>query len=174
MGNIGNNTTTGLTGTMHPKFIFDLGGANEQEVHLEHWVEIDFDYDTRSTAHEDQLEADRDFLERGEYLDITGKLYLFKYPDVKVKFDEIYQFRKKKVVFFSHVDGDMYRDKDGNPVLFYIEYIIPKYLGILDYRDVLYMRFRSLTEVNHSQMIYPVLVDDNQDSLTDDDDEILV
>lgn len=164
----------GVFGEKPPKFIYDLGGLNEQEVKLEHWVEIDFDYDSRYIIHDSQLEADRDFLPRGEFLDITGKLYLFKYPDKKAKLEELYQFRKKKVILYPHWDGDPYKDSAGNAIEFYIDYIIPRNLGTLDFRDVVYIRFLSLKEVDHAQMLYPQLVDDNNDVLLDDNDNPII
>lgn len=121
-------------------------------VNLDYWVSLTIEPDIRNIKQESELDADRIILPRGEYLEIFGKINLFKYADLtsrQSKYQEIYEFRNKNVSFWKHRDGSPYKDKDGNEVLFYLESVIPKNLTTLDYRDVLFLRFLSLKGIDY-------------------------
>ncbi len=138
-------------------------------VNLDYWVPLSEDADTRNVKQESELEADRIILPRGEYLEIFGKINLFKYADMasrQSKYQEIYEFKNKNVSFWKHRDGSAYKDEDGNEVLFYLESVVPKNLNTLDYRDVLFLRFLSLKGVDYpnSFTIIPVLEEIIMDS----------
>lgn len=135
--------------------ITDTGTGNhsiitEMSVILDYWVPLKEEPDIRNVAQESELEADRFIIPRGEYLEIEGRINLFKYADDatrRSKFTQINQYKNKNVVFWKHRDGESYKDGSGNEVLFYLESVIPKNLTTLDYRDVLYLKFVSLKEV---------------------------
>ena len=134
----------------------------EITVNLDYWVPLGEDADTRNIKQESELEADRIILPRGEYLEIFGKINLFKYADMasrQSKYQEIYEFKNKNVSFWKHRDGSAYKDEDGNEVLFYLESVVPKNLDTLDYRDVLFLRFLSLKGIDYpnSFTIIPTL-----------------
>lgn len=142
-----------IFGSTAPKFVFDLGGSNEKTVILDYWVPItDEPDDDRDILQESELEADRDILNRGNFWTFEGRVNLYKYkiPNlIRSKFEEIYQYNKKKVVLWKHRDGIQFKDKDGNNILWYVN-VTPKNLYTLDYRDILFIKFRSLKEVNYS------------------------
>ena len=151
-----------IFGSSAPKFVFDLGGGSEATVNLDYWVPIKEDPDTRNIKQESELEADRIILPRGEYLEIEGRVNLYKYADVasrQSKFAEIYQYKNLNVSFWKHRDGSAYMDENGDEVLFYLESVIPRNLTTLDYRDVLYLRFLSLKGIDYpnSFTIIPTL-----------------
>lgn len=149
----------------------------EMTVRLENWTPIKDDIDSRKNVIESELIADREFLDRGEFFEFYGSVYLFKYglpqqteveaPEgdavvenitaIREKANEIYHYRKKKVALFKHSDGRPYYDIDGNVAEFYIESVVFKNLQTLDYRDVVFIRFLSLKEIDFaysSQAIY--------------------
>jgi hypothetical protein len=142
-----------IFGSMSPKFAFDLGGANETTVQVNYWVPItDEPMDDRDIIQDSELEADREIIDRGNFWLFEGRVNLYKYNSlslIRSKFEEIYQFNKKKVVLWKHSDRQPYKDAAGNNVLWYLK-VTPKNLYTLDYRDILILSFRSLKEVNHS------------------------
>lgn len=142
-----------MFGSTAPKFVFDLGGSNEKTVILDYWVPITDEPDSdRDLIQESELEADREIINRGNFWVFEGRINLYKYDSIsfiRSKFEEIYQFNKKKVVLWKHRDGVQYKDKDGNNILWYLT-VTPKNLYTLDYRDLLILKFRSLKEVNYS------------------------
>lgn len=134
----------------------------EITVNLDYWVPLGEDADTRNVKQESELEADRVILPRGEYLEIFGKINLFKYADMasrQSKYQEIYEFKNKNVSFWKHRDGSAYKDENGNEVLFYLESVVPRNLNTLDYRDLLFLRFLSLKGIDYpnSFTIIPTL-----------------
>ncbi|MGE5353920.1 MAG: hypothetical protein ACM3P0_17670 [Acidobacteriota bacterium] len=137
-----------IWGSAAPKFIYDMGGANETEVLLDRWITIEDEPEAKEVILESELEADRDISHKGSYWTFSGKLYLFKYNDPLSKFNEVYQFLNQKVVLYKHRDGEPFKDKDGNNALFFIEEITPKNMTTLDYRDVLIIKFISLKAIS--------------------------
>jgi hypothetical protein len=141
----------------------------EMTVMLDYWVPLREEPDVRKSFQESELEADRFIISRGEYLEIEGRINLFKYPNDAArqsKFTQINQYKNKNVVFWKHRDGEAYKDINGAKVLFYIEHVIPKNLTTLDYRDVLYLKFVSLKEVVYPgweiiPQIEEIIVDDS-------------
>lgn len=138
-------------------------------VMLDYWVPMKEDADSRNVQQESELEADRIILSRGEYLEIQGRINLFKYADMasrQSKFQEIYELKNKNVSFWKHRDGEPYKDEDGNEVLFYLESVIPRNLNTLDYRDVIFLKFLSLKGIDYpnSFAIIPVLEEIVMDS----------
>lgn len=134
----------------------------EITVNLDYWVTLSEEADTRNVKQESELEADRIILPRGEYLEIFGKVNLFKYADMasrQSKYQEIYEFKTKNVAFWKHRDGSAYKDENGSEVLFYLESVIPKNITTLDYRDVLFLKFLSLKGIDYpnSFTIIPTL-----------------
>jgi hypothetical protein len=142
-----------IFGNMSPKFVYDLGGPNQYSVQLNYWVPTaDEPTDDRDIIQDSELEADREIIDRGNFWLFEGRVNLYMYGslvNIRSKFEEIYQFHKKKVVLWKHKDKEPYKDKNGNNVLWYLK-VVPKNLYTLDYRDVLLLSFRSLKEVNHS------------------------
>lgn len=143
-----------IFGSSGPKIVYDLGGPNEKTVLLGHWVPGKDELDSEKVLiHESELETDRDFIDLGGgYWVYDGFMYLFKYNDpflIRSKFEEINQFNRKKVVLYKHLDGDPFKDSLGNNVLFYMN-CYPKNYQTLDYRDLLYIQFRSCRNVEFS------------------------
>lgn len=134
----------------------------EITVNLDYWVPLGEEPDPKKVTHESELEADRAFTPRGEYLEINGRINLYKYADMasrQSKFQEIYEFKTKNVAFWKHRDGSAYKDEDGDEVLFYLESVVPKNIYTLDYRDVLFLKFLSLKGIDYpnSFTIIPTL-----------------
>ena len=141
-----------IFGVESPKIVFDLGGPGEVTVILNHWVPLIDEPDERIVVQESELDSDREFLPRSEYLKFAGKVLLFKYGNltlIRSKFEEIYQFKYKKVVLWKHRDGEPYKDADGNPILFFVK-ATPQNLSTLIYKDVLYLEFLSTKGVDYS------------------------
>ncbi len=127
---------------------------SEYTVSLNNWVDMQSEPDGDTTLTiESQLQVDRDFIDRGgDFLIYSGRVLLFNYDNVTLarsKFEEIYMFNKKKVYLYKHRDGSVYKDYDGNNVQFYMT-VIAKNFDTLDYRDLLFVTFRSLKAVNLS------------------------
>ena len=145
--------TESIFGSLSPKFVYDLGGANEATVFIHYWVPTKDEPETRKEIiHDSELEADRNIIPLGDYWAFEGYINLLKYPDLasrRSKFEEIYAYNKKVVTLWKHRDGQPFKDSAGNNVLFYLN-ATPKNFGTLDYRDVLILQFRSLTEVYFS------------------------
>lgn len=163
----------------------------EMEIDLEYWLTINDDVDVRSVFQESELIADRQILDRGEYFEFYGRLNLYKYgleylegiesesseseapveqmDVIRAKMLEIYHYRKKEVTLFKHKDGHPYRDSNGNEVMFYVESVVLKNLTTLDYRDVMFIRFLSLTEVDFGQLTSGlVLITETGESIQDE------
>lgn len=141
-----------IFGSAAPKFVYDLGGENETIVLLNYWVTTIDEPDSRELVHESEIEPDRDIIDRGDFWIYEGRINLYKYSSmtfIRSKFEEIYQFNKKKVTLFRHQDGEPFKDASGNNLLFYMK-VTPTFLTTLDFRDILIVNFRSLGAVNHS------------------------
>ncbi len=146
--------TESIFGSSGPKFAYDLGGPSEATVILGHWVPGKNEQDGEKVLiHESELESDRDFIDLGGgYWVYDGFVYLMKYVDpilIRSKFEEINQYNRKKVVLWQHRDGDPFKDSLGNNMLFYMN-CYPRNFGTLDYRDLLYIQFRSCKAVDFS------------------------
>jgi hypothetical protein len=153
---------TSIFGTDHPQFVSDPTGT-PVTIDLEYFFPTkDEPESLRAESVESQLTAERFILTRGgDFWEYSGWYYLFKegstIEDVRTKFDAIYQFNRTNVGLKKHADGDYFRDSDDNIILFYMECFpanIGKAVGgdLLDYRDVLYMTFRSLKAPNFANM----------------------
>jgi hypothetical protein len=142
-----------IFGSIAPKFVYDLGGTNETEVIINYWVPTADEPDgDRDIIHEAEIEADREIIDRGNFWTFEGRVNLYKYGSpilIRSKFEEIYQFNKKKVVLWKHGDGEPFKDMLGNNVLWYMK-VTPKNFYTLDYRDILFINFRSLKEIDFS------------------------
>lgn len=150
-----------IFGNGAPKFVANFGLTDEATVLLDYWVTDKNEMQSKETIIESELTAERVILPRGEYLNFSGTINLFKYgtmPAIRSKFEEIYQYNKTEVVLFAHRDGVAFKDSDGNEVLFFLN-ITPKYLASTDFRDLLIIEFRSLTAVDfsNSSTIIPTL-----------------
>jgi len=142
-----------IFGTTGPKFVYDLGGVNEATVQINHWVPQDDEPDIKEIVQESELQADREYIDLGEYRSFTGLVLLCKYESLataRSKFEEIYQYRKKKVILYKHSDGQPYKDSGGNNVLFYLRQVSPRNFQTLDYKDVLFLEFKATGEVDFS------------------------
>jgi hypothetical protein len=160
----------GIFGDLGPKFI-DFN--TQAEVLLDHWVEVSDNTDDRIIVHESELSGERYFINRGSFRDIEGKVHLFKYPNPLNKFEEIYRYRHRFVIFHLHRDRDPFKDFYGEPVLFYIESIIPQNLTTLDYRDVLYIKFRALRTLDLTKSTRQTIVDDLFNEVMDDSSKVI-
>ncbi len=141
-----------IFGYRPPKFVYDSGGENETTVELDYWKLSNNGPENSEYIQESELEANREIIDRGEYWSFEGSVHLFKYQTmsaIRSKFEEIYQFNKKKVILWRYRDGQPFKDKSGNNVLFYMT-VTPKHLTTMDYRDVLVISFRSLKGVDFS------------------------
>jgi len=158
-----------IFGSAAPKFVFDLGGENEATVILNYWVTTIDEPDSREIVHESEIEADRDFIDRGDFWVYEGRVNLHKYSSmafIRSKFEEINQFNKKKVTLWRHQDGEPFKDSNGNNLLFYMK-ITPTFLTTLDFRDILIINFRSLGAIDHSDGS-DILIQPNEIVATDD------
>lgn len=142
-----------IFGAGAPKFVHDLGGENEATVLLDHWIQTNDGLDTKEKQIESELEASRDYIVLGDFLQIEGRVNLYAFgalTAIRSKFEEIYQFNNTDVVLYKHRDGQPFKDSSGNNVLFRM-HVTPKNLTTLDYRDILIINFRSLTAVDYSE-----------------------
>lgn len=150
----GTGNTTGCvflcTGTTPTNWTH--GSSLSRVLLLNNFVTSTEDREERETINESELIADREIIDRGEFLIFEGRLNLFKYgtaAQIKAKFTELYAYHKTNVYLWKHQDGAPFVGVDGTtPVLFYLE-IFPKNLYTLDLRDILIMRFRSLKAVKY-------------------------
>jgi len=142
-----------IFGSSAPKFVYDLGGVNEATVLLDYCIITRDDPDVRKIVHESELSADRDFITRGDFWEFEVMVNLYKYEDPRNKFEEIYQYKNLNVALWKHRDGSAFLDSSGDEVLFYIDEITPRNLTRLDYKDVLFIRFLSLKEVDFSNSV---------------------
>lgn len=141
-----------IFGEQAPKFVYNLGSLNQTEVLLDYWLPLRDEPEEREIVNESSLESVRTIIDRGDFWTYEGRINLFKYESItaiRSKFEEIYQFNKKAVTLWKHRDGQPFKDKNGNNVLFYMK-VIPKNLQTLDYKDILMVSFRSLKGIYFS------------------------
>jgi hypothetical protein len=153
---------TSIFGTGSPQLIYDPSGT-PATVNLTYFLPTnDAPESSRAESIESQLTADRFILTRGgDFWEYSGWYYLWKestnIATVRAKFEDIYQYNRQLVALKKHSDGDYFRDDDDAIILFYFE-CFPRNIGaaiggdLLDYRDVLYMTFRSLKAPNFANM----------------------
>jgi len=146
-------TTESIFGSNGPKFCYDHGGEGETFVTLGHWVTLkDEPVDEKILINESELEADRVITMLGAYWQFSGMVYLMKYgtiPEIRNKFEEIYQYNYQKVSLWKHSDGEPFKDSAGGDALFLMK-VIPKNYQELDYRDVLLIDFISEKGIDFS------------------------
>jgi len=143
----------GIFGELAPKFVYDLGGENEQTVNLSFWEDSKDEPEERELVHEGEGKpALRIIKDLGDYWEFEGLIHLFMYGSLteqRSKFEEIWQFNKKNVCLWRHRDGEPFKDSEGNNALFYLK-VTAMHRDKLDYRDLLLLNFRSLGEVEPS------------------------
>jgi hypothetical protein len=142
-----------IFGGLAPKIAYNHGLTTEIMVQMNYWVPNSNEPEIKENLIESELEADRDYDDRGEFLKFTGLIYLFKYttPELRrSKFEEIYQLRKKNVTLWQHSDGVQYKDKEGNDALFYLRQVTPRPYGVFDFKDVLFIELLATCDVNLS------------------------
>jgi len=131
-------------------------GTGTHSFNIEQTILVDYaiigepEYEVEEVIHKSELEADRDVLDRGEFINLQIKVLLFKYSTDALrrsKYEEIKQYHKKKVYLWKHRDGSAYMDSTGNAVQFYLR-VEEKNLTTLDYRDVLILDFRALKGID--------------------------
>ena len=154
-----------IFGKQAPKWVFDLGGANE------HAILFDFVYDRKFepkdvyVEHESELNLERDVIFKGTHWTFEFKINLYKYSDdvsiVKSKFDEINSYKGKSGVLWLHRDGMQLKKADGTDALFLLREVVPFYRETRKFRDALYVKFTSLSPVDLTQsgVIIPQLAD---------------
>lgn len=106
--------------------------------------------ETKELIIENEIYANRDIINQGEYWVIEGQVNLFKYvvlTTIKTKFNTIYQYNKQQVFLYKQNTGDLFVDKDMNPVPFILT-VIPKNLTTMDCNDILFVQFRSVREID--------------------------
>jgi hypothetical protein len=150
-----------IFGSAPPKFVYDYEGENEVSIDLDYWITTKDEVEDKELIQESELEADREIISRGSYLLFEGRINLHKYLQkygmvyTQNKFESIIQFNNKKVALWKHRDGQAFKDGEGNIVLFHLR-VIPKNLTALDYRDVLFLKFRSLSGASQAQEFIPI------------------
>lgn len=130
---------------------------------LNYWVPSSESHEPKEVIVESELSAYRRILDHGDYLTFEGTINLLKYgslSDIRAKFEEIYALNKQNVYLWKHSDGQPYKDRNGDNVLFYMK-VTPRNLQSLDYRDLLFISLRSLAEVDYSDssIIKPIVSD---------------
>lgn len=139
-----------IFGSQAPKFV-----CSGTTVLLDHWVADSEDDTDRSLAQESEITPERDIFDRGSFLEIKGRIFLFQYGDSAAqlaKFTEINAFNRQKVTLWKHRDGVNYKDVSNNDVLFYMT-ITPGTISPLDNNDILTIVFRSLTAVDYGNSL---------------------
>lgn len=147
-----------IFGSAPPKFVYDYEGENEVSIDLDYWITTTDELEDKELIQESELEADREIISRGSYHVFEGRLNLYKYGSLvyaQNKFDTIRQYNNKKVALWKHRDGQPFKDGEGNIVLYHLR-VIAKNLTSLDYRDVLFLKFRSLNGTSEAQEFIPI------------------
>jgi len=136
-----------IFGDGSPQFAANYGLPNQVIVVLDHYIITKDEPATKKIINESELETDRVFTPLGEYWELNLQINLFNYVDAQTKFHEISPYKNQNVVLWKHNDGQPYKDKNGKPVLFYIDEITPFSLSQDDFSDCLMIKFLSLTGV---------------------------
>jgi hypothetical protein len=143
-------------GSLRPKFVYDLGGANEATVSLTNFIPgKDEPEEDRSVIQTDELSDNRMIIYRGNFWEFSGIVQCFRLVDwelIRMKMEEIYAYNNKLVVLHKYSDGPAYLDSAGVPIKWYLT-CYPKSRESLDYRDIMVVNFRSLKAPDFSQML---------------------
>lgn len=141
-----------ITGTQSPKFIFDPTGT-PVEVVLNNVVILKDEPEEDILIHESIFTGHREIIIKGKYWVVELKKYLFKEEDVFDMYETLKQFEGVEVRYFRHADGDYLKDGNGNEIKMFVEDITEGHLKTTDYKDLLFLRFRSVGYVDLTQNI---------------------
>lgn len=128
-----------------PKFVYDFGGSNEQEIELDHVVIITDDPDISTIENKSVKTGFTSWNYKGKHWIFELDLYLFKYPLANQKsfYNTLKSFENTLVTLYKRRDGDFIKNPNDDPVLFFIEEIEERYVERFDYPDTLRIRFIS-------------------------------
>jgi|GEM_PF-1047172 len=160
----------GLFGADCPVLIVD-----NIEIPLSFWSPVTDNQDeNEAIIQADQFRAERSFKQYGnDYSEFTGFINLYKYEDrltIIAKLAEIMQYNNKLVSLKRHADGPVMKTNSGTAT--YLMQCYPKNLQTLDYRDLLYIRFRSINDIYY--VIGQTIIDDDSQTIIDDSGEAFI
>lgn len=136
-----------------PKFIYDLGGAAEDEVTLEHSAILQDTPEAEILEHKSNINGHREFIKLGSHWVFSVRLFLFKYADPATKYTEIRQYDGCDVVLYRRDDGEPFLNSTGDKILFTITEVTEGYLQTTDYHDILTITFKSKDYVDLSDSL---------------------
>ena len=126
-----------ITGISSPKFIYDLGGANEATVSLEYSVITENAPEPKLYEHVSVVNGHREIENVGRHWNFELRIHLFKYSDPLSKLNQIRAYEGKDVTLYAHGDGPKFNQ------LFILASVEEAYWDTPDYKDVLILKFRS-------------------------------
>ena len=89
------------------------------------------------------MNGNRNYIGLGDYSKFKVDVYLYKYSSPKTKFNEIYRYIHKDVIFYPHIDGNTLFSPVGATQSCHITDMKLSYIDNLYYRDLLTITFES-------------------------------
>lgn len=139
-----------IFGVSAPKFVIDYGGESEATVLLDYCIPTQDKPEPDIIEHKSVINGHREHILKGIHWIFEVRVNLFKYTDPRSKYEEIKQYEGQDVTLFRHRDGEPYKDNGGNEVLFSLVSVTEAYLTQIDYKDILYLQFKSKDYIDRS------------------------
>ena len=140
-----------IFGVSAPKFVFDYGvEETEQTVLLDYVIPTQDKPEPDIIEHKSVINGHREHILKGNHWIFEVRLNLYKYTNPRSKYEEIKQYEGLDVTLFRHRDGDPFKDSSGTEVLFTLVSVTEAYLTQIDYKDVLYLTFKSKDYIDRS------------------------
>jgi len=156
-----------IFGTGRPKFVYDLGGEDESEILLDHFIVDDDNLEDDVIEHESVITKYRDWEEKGEHYLFSGRMNIFRFGNPFAKYQEVMAYKNSLVTLWRHRDHDAFQDSSGNIVLFKVK-MEPYYFTQAKYKDVIKLTFKSQKPVDIDKCLQQTITDSVGRTLVDD------
>ena len=146
-----------LTGTAAPKVIF---GTNE--IALDNVVILKDEPEEDYIIHPSIFTGHREFILdvvidavtiKRKYWVVEIKMNLYDLGETAalIFYNNIKQYEGSSGKYYRHSDGDYLKDKNGDQVPMILESVVESYMKTTDFKDLLFLRFKSSKYVDLSQ-----------------------
>lgn len=147
-----------IFGNDAPKIIFDPTGLNESV--LLDYVIIQKDEPEEDTViHQSIFTGHRELILKGKHWIVEMKMHLFKVavnidlPTAKNFYKNLKSYEGAELRYYRHRDGDYLKDKNGNEVRMFLESVDESYYETTDFKDLLYLKFKSTKYVDLARSV---------------------
>jgi len=140
-----------IFGTSAPKFIYDLGGVNEEEVLLDRVRILRDEPDLDDIEHKSVITGHTEWTNKGKHWTFEVQVQIFdedNYTNAYNLYLSLKSFKHKLVTLWKRRDGTQIQNDNDEDVLFFIERVEENYLEHYLFPDFLIMTFVSQNPVD--------------------------